>query len=351
LTQVLLNLLGNAIKFTERGAVTLLVDALDEGGGGQREVRFRIEDTGTGIAPEHLARIFDPFEQVGDQRVKSEGTGLGLAISKSIIEQMGGTIHVESELGEGSAFTVTLTLAEALPSAAADEALGWDTITGYRGERRKILVVDDNPSNRALFCDLLVPIGFDLVEADGGESALRLALEHRPALILMDLAMPGLDGYETTRRLRQMPELDGVVILASSANVTAAEQPKGAHAGWDDFLPKPAQASLLFEKIERFLGVEWTHEPVRAAAPTAVKGDGALVPPSVEQLSLLSWLVESGRIRNVLAEAERMRQNEPRLGPWLKQFQTLARTYQMRKLQEFVEEHAAAGQAVADEGT
>jgi CheY-like chemotaxis protein len=236
----------------------------------------------------------------------------------------------------------------ALPLSAADEAPGWDTITGYRGERRKILVVDDNPGNRALFRDLLVPIGFDLVEGDGGESALRLALEHRPALILMDLAMPGLDGYETTRRLRQMPELDGVVILASSANLAAAEQPKGAHAGWDDFLPKPVHASVLFEKIARFLGVQWTYEPAQAAAPTAAKGDSALVPPSTEQLSRLSWLVASGRIRNVLAEAERMQQDEPRLGPWLDQLQTLARTYQMRKLQEFVEEHAAVGQAVAD---
>jgi CheY-like chemotaxis protein len=160
--------------------------------------------------------------------------------------------------------------------------------------------------------------------------------------------MPGLDGYETTRRLRRMPELDGVVILASSANVTAAEQPKGAHAGWDDFLPKPVHASLLFEKIARFLRVEWMHEPVNAAAPTAVKGDDVLVPPSAEQLSLLSGLVASGRIRKVLAEAERMQRDEPRLGPWLDQLQTLARTYQMRKLQEFVEEHAAVGQVVAD---
>ncbi len=228
---------------------------------------------------------------------------------------MGGTIEVESELGRGSAFTVTLTLAEALLPRPPTRPSAWATITGYRGERRKILVVDDNPGNRALFCDLLVPIGFDLVEADGGEAALRLALERRPALILMDLAMPGMDGYETTRRLRQMPELDGVVILASSANVTAAEQPKGAHAGWDDFLPKPVHANLLFEKIARFLRVEWTHEQVNATVPAAGKGDSALVPPSAEQLSLLSRLVASGRIRKVLAEAERMQQAEPRLGP------------------------------------
>jgi predicted ATPase/signal transduction histidine kinase/FixJ family two-component response regulator len=349
LTQVLLNLLGNAIKFTERGAVTLLVDVLEEGDDARRTLRFRIEDTGPGIAPEHLARIFEPFEQVGDQRAKSEGTGLGLAITKRLIDQMGGTIQVESELGKGSAFTVTLTLAEVLPSAAADEAPGWDTITGYRGERRKILVVDDNPDNRALLSDLLVPIGFDLIKAEGGESALQLALEHRPSLILMDLAMPGLDGYEATRRLRQMPELDKVVILASSANVSAAEQQKGAHAGWDDFLPKPVQADVLVEKIAHLLGIEWTYEKAKAAAPTAVQEGHALVPPSAEQLSLLSRLVMSGRIRNVLAEAERMQQNEPRLGPWIEQLRALARAYQMQKLQEFLDGQAAAGQAVATE--
>ncbi|MDI3289451.1 AAA family ATPase [Polyangium sp. 15x6] len=340
LTQVLLNLVSNAIKFTERGSVNLAIDELSRGPDEGVTLRFRVEDTGPGIASEHLSRIFDPFEQFGDHKAKGAGTGLGLAITKKIVDQMGGTIEVESELGRGSAFTVTLALGGAPTSASADMALGWDTITGYRGERRTILVVDDNAQNRSLVSDLLIPIGFDVVEAEDGETALRLALERRPGLVLMDLAMPGMDGYEATRRLRQMPELGEVVILVSSAKVSEVERQEGVHAGWNDSLHKPVQASALFEKIQRFLGVEWIHAEKKAPV-TGARASGPMVPPSAEEIALLSRLVASGRVRIVMAEAARMEQNDPRLGPWLEQLRGLARTYQMRKLQEFVDGYAA----------
>ncbi|WP_437298915.1 protein kinase domain-containing protein [Sorangium sp. So ce426] len=341
LTQVLLNLLSNAIKFTERGSITLVVDELKRGPCEASTLRFRVEDTGPGIAAEHVSRIFDPFEQVGDHRAKSAGTGLGLAITKKIVDQMGGTIEVESELGRGSAFTVTLALAEGPASAGADKTIGWHTITGYRGARRTILVVDDNPHNRALMSDLLVPIGFEVVEAEDGEAALRLAMERRPALVVMDLVMPGIDGHEATRRLRQMPELGEIVILISSANVSGAEQQEGVRAGWNDALHKPVQAGELFDKIHRFLGVEWIHAEEKAPV-TAAREKGPLVPPSAEELALLSRLVASGRVRNVVTEAVRMEETDPRLGPWLEQLRALVRTYQMRKLQEFVDGYAAA---------
>ncbi|MRG96616.1 AAA family ATPase [Polyangium spumosum] len=337
LTQVLLNLVSNAIKFTERGSVSLVIDELGRPEG-RITLRFRVEDTGPGIASEHLSRIFDPFEQVGDHKAKGAGTGLGLGITKRIVDQMGGTIEVESELGRGSAFTVTLTLAEAPPAfASADMALGWDTITGYRGERRTILVVDDNPQNRALVSDLLVPIGFEVVEAEDGEAALRLAKERRPALVLMDLAMPGMDGHEATRRLRQMPELGEIVILVSSARVSKIEPQESVRAGWNDCLHKPVQASALFEKIQRFLGVEWIHAEEKAPG---ARVSGPLVPPAAEELALLSQLVTSGRVRRVMAEAARMEQDDPRLHPWLEQLRGLVRTYQLRKLQDFVDSYA-----------
>ncbi|MDI1430131.1 AAA family ATPase [Polyangium sorediatum] len=347
LTQVLLNLLSNAIKFTERGDVRLVIDELKRGPEEGSKLRLRVEDTGPGIAPEHLSRIFDPFEQVGDSKAKGDGTGLGLAITKRIVDQMGGTIEVESELGRGSAFTVTLPLADGATATSADKVLGWDTITGYRGERRTILVVDDNPHNRALVSDLLAPIGFEVVEAEDGEAALRLAMERRPGLILMDLAMPGMDGREATRRLRQMPELGEVVILISSANVSGVEKQDGARAGWNDALHKPVQASALFEKIQRFLGVEWIHAEEKAPVPAAQER-GPLVPPSAKELAVLSRLVMSGRVRNVVAEAARMEQDDPRLGPWLEQLRGLVRTYQMRKLQEFVDGYAAGAAAASE---
>ncbi|WP_437932341.1 AAA family ATPase [Sorangium sp. So ce291] len=355
LMQVLLNLLGNAIKFTERGGVSLHVEALEESVPAGRLVRFRVEDTGPGIAPEHLSRIFEPFEQVGAESARSEGTGLGLAITKKLVEQMGGAIDVRSEVGAGSAFTVTLPLAEAQSearsTASPDEARGWDTIVGYRGERRTILIVDDNADNRAVARGFLGPLGFDLHEADSGEAALRMAALHAPALILIDVYMRGMDGHETTRRLRLMPELQGVVILASSASVSEAEQQKCARAGCDDFLPKPIHASALLDRVSRLLGIEWLRRegsPARDASAEETTGSGPLAPPPPEELTLLSALANKGLVHKILEEAERIRQNDPRLRPWLDQLMALARGYQTRKLREFVSAYTPGAAARAD---
>ncbi|AUX45151.1 protein kinase [Sorangium cellulosum] len=339
LMQVLLNLLGNALKFTERGGVSLHVEVLEEIVPAGRMVRFRVEDTGPGIAAEHLSCIFEPFEQVGEQRARSEGTGLGLAITKKLVQQMGGALEVQSEVGRGSAFTVTLPLAEAQPAASPGEAERAGTIVGYQGERRTVLIVDDSPDNRAVARELLAPLGFEVHEADGGEAALRMAALHTPALVLMDLSMPGMDGYETTRRLRRMPELRRVAILASSASVSEAEQEKSARAGCDDFLPKPLQVSALLDRISRLLGVAWIRREEARALDTSAElaADGApLVPPPAEELALLSTLADKGLVHKVLEEAERLRQLDPRLSPWLDQLAALARGYQTRKLRELV---------------
>ncbi|WP_434044092.1 MULTISPECIES: AAA family ATPase [Sorangium] len=351
LTQVLLNLLGNAIKFTDRGGVSLSVEALEGRVPAGRMVRFRVEDTGPGIAPEHLSRIFEPFEQVGDHSAKAEGTGLGLAITRKLVEQMGGAIEVQSQIGVGSVFTVTLPLAEARSSARPIDGEGWEAIVGYRGERRAILVVDDNADNRAVVRELLGPLGFDVREADGGEAALRMAAQQAPALILMDLAMPGMDGHEATRRLRQMPELGRVVILASSASASEADRRESALSGCDDFLPKPIKAGALLDRIARLLGVEWLRReeaPDRGAPAEGPADAGQIVRPPAEELAVLSELADRGLIRKVLEEAERIRQLDPRLGPWVDQLVTLARGYQTRKLREFVRPPLVSG-AVAGE--
>ncbi|HEY9023489.1 MAG TPA: ATP-binding protein, partial [Burkholderiaceae bacterium] len=185
LTQVLLNLLGNAIKFTEQGEVVLHVEVLEPPNDNGRTVRFLIEDTGPGIAPEHLSRIFDAFEQVGDQKRHAEGTGLGLTITKNLVERMGGCIEVKSKLGQGTVFTVTLRLVE-VTAAKASAGLSWEAIIGYEGKRRSILVVDDKADNRALLRDLLEPLGFEWLEADSGERSLALTRERTPDVILMD---------------------------------------------------------------------------------------------------------------------------------------------------------------------
>jgi PAS domain S-box-containing protein len=341
LMQVLLNLLGNAIKFTAQGAVTLRTLVRDERQGEERTVSFEIRDTGPGIALEHLARIFEPFEQVGDQKARAEGTGLGLSITKKIVELMGGSIHAESQLGQGSVFTVTLRLPEVTAATAVSASFAWEEITGYEGERRTILVVDDNPSNRALLRDLLTPIGFTIVEAEGGQEAIELAAAERPALIVMDLAMPGLDGYETTRRLRQLPVCSKTVIIASSASISDERKQNSLDAGCDDFLPKPVQASALLDALRRHLGLSWIHlEAPRqgvASASLGAAASGPLTPPPAREIALLLDLVDRGRVRELLANLERIEAEDPQLEPWIRQVRALVRGFELRELSELLQ--------------
>ncbi|WP_437624289.1 protein kinase domain-containing protein [Sorangium sp. So ce1151] len=360
LMQVLLNLLGNAIKFTERGRVVLRVAASEAPGGplagAPRPVRFRVEDTGPGIAPEHLERIFEPFEQVPTGGAPVEGTGLGLAITRRIVDHMGGTLRVESQPGVGSVFEVEVPLADAraapAASAPATQAAGrWARVTGYAGPRRAVLVVDDQAENRAVLRDMLAPLGFVVVEASGGGEALALASARRPDLVVMDLAMPELDGIETTRRLRRLPGLASVPVIASSASASEGDRARGAGVGCTDFLPKPVQLGALLEQLEDYLDLAWTRAepPPRAAAPApaapgalpAPAAPGAL--PSAEVIAGLLDLVNRGRISGLLLELERLEREEARLGPFVDELRGLAKGFHVGKLRDAL--RAAAGPA------
>ncbi|XYH98593.1 AAA family ATPase [Sorangium sp. So ce1128] len=335
LMQVLLNLLGNAIKFTEQGGVTLRVEVLEPPEDQGRTVCFQIKDTGPGIAPEHLSRIFEAFEQVGDQKRRAEGTGLGLAITKQLVERMGGRIEVHSQLRQGTVFTVTLRLLETT-AAKGSAGLSWEAIIGYEGKRRTILVVDDNADNRALLRELLQPLGFELLEADSGERALALAIERTPDVILMDLSMPGMDGYEATRRLRQRPELARVAIIASSASISEAERQTSLSAGCDDFLPKPVQAGALLELLRATLQLEWKRQAGPGAAvtaPTMTDAEiGMLTPPPAEELSRLIELADRGLVSSVLTELNRLEEADPRLGAWIGPIRAVARSFEIKRL-------------------
>jgi CheY-like chemotaxis protein len=337
---MLLNLLGNAIKFTEQGGVTLHVEVLDPPNDKGRTVRFQIKDTGPGIAPEHLSRIFEPFEQVGDQKRHAEGTGLGLTITRELIQRMCGNIEVQSQLGHGTVFTVTLHMSEAT-TANASAGLSWEAIIGYEGKRRAILVVDDNADNRALLRELLQPIGFELLEAESGERALALALERTPDVILMDLAMPGMDGFEATRRLRQRPELARTVIIASSASISEAERQTSLSAGCDDFLPKPVQAGALLELLRATLRLEWKRREGQgvAAAPPPVNDAEicALPAPPQEELARLLELTESGFISRILNEINRLEEAYPQLAAWIGQVRAVAKSFQTKRLRALLQ--------------
>ncbi|WP_437970110.1 ATP-binding protein [Sorangium sp. So ce260] len=334
LTQVLLNLLGNAIKFTRAGRVTFRVAPRD--GRARGGVVFRVEDTGPGIAPADLARIFEPFEQAGDRRAQGEGAGLGLAITRRIVDQMGGRVDVESAPGEGSAFTVAVDLPVLAGESPAGERRGAEAITGYEGARRAILVVDDHDDNRAFLRDALAPLGFEVLEAAGGEAAVALAAGRRPDLVLMDLRMPDLGGDEAARRIRRLPGLAGVPILATSASVEAPERARSAAAGCDGFLPKPIDLAALLDLLERRLALTW----VRAAPDGAGGvdgGDGApprapAVPPPPEELARLAALVERGRLQDLVQRLAALEAEDPRLAPWLREVRGLAEEFRIHEL-------------------
>ncbi len=272
LRQVLLNLLGNAVKFTDKGRVSLRVTILrrpDEGAVrenhemgemGDARLRFEVEDTGIGIAPDDIKSIFRPFEQVGELAQRAGGTGLGLAISRQLVHMMGSEIHVESrpevhDGSHGSRFWFELTLPLVRDAAAAIPRS--PEVSGYRGPRRRILVVDDIDANRRLIGDCLAPLGFELEEAINGEQALARAKAFRPDLVLMDNAMPVMDGLEAIRRLRSTPGLQAVPIISISAAAYKQDKESSLAAGADAFLPKPIEIGALRECIGRVLGLEW----------------------------------------------------------------------------------------------
>ncbi|MHC5821195.1 MAG: response regulator [Nostoc sp.] len=268
LRQVLINLLGNAIKFTEKGGVRFTVSFAEKLSGNESEqkpthrIRFQIIDTGIGMTQEQVARIFLPFEQVGDIKKQSEGTGLGLAISHQIVKLMGSTIQVKSEIGQGSTFWIDLDLQESVDWIQSARVMAAGKIIGIATGKRRILIVDDKWENRSVVLNLLDEIGFEMAEASDGQEALEKAMQFLPNLIITDLTMPVMDGFELTRRLRQQAEFQELTIIVSSASVFESDQHKSLGVGADDFLPKPVHANDLLQKLQKYLQIEWVYETV-----------------------------------------------------------------------------------------
>ena len=260
LQQVLLNLVGNAIKFTDKGKVTLAVSQ-QAASADALTLDFAVRDQGIGIAPEAQARIFNPFEQAdGSTTRKYGGTGLGLPISSRLIRLMGGEIHVNSTPGVGSTFSFTLTLPIARPQAMT-RPVGAG-ISGAEAERRlrsdfagsRILVAEDDWVNQEVAIELLREVlGFAVdIAVDGNETLERLQRE-RYDLVLMDMQMPNMDGLEATRCIRTMPEFARLPIIAMTANAFAEDQAQCLDAGMDDFLTKPVNADKLYVTVLKWL--------------------------------------------------------------------------------------------------
>jgi signal transduction histidine kinase/CheY-like chemotaxis protein len=258
LKQVLLNLVGNGVKFTERGGVTLSVDRLsDDDPEHPPRLRFTVADTGIGIAPPALAQIFQPFYQVDSTRSRLRGgTGLGLVISQRIVEAMGGRIEVASRVGGGSSFSfaLTLPLAPQGPAPAVDsDFAGLDSAPGLQGV---VLLVEDNVVNRLIGAEMLLSFGLEVLQAEDGAQALALLESQRVDLVLMDIQMPVMDGYAATRALREREErlrLPRLPIVALTANAFDEDAAQSMAAGMDAHLAKPYSRAQLQALLQRWL--------------------------------------------------------------------------------------------------
>ncbi|BAZ50044.1 multi-sensor hybrid histidine kinase [Nostoc sp. NIES-4103] len=330
LRQVLLNLLGNAVKFTDFGSVTFTVEAVVNEQTAQTpstRIRFQVEDTGIGIPTEKLQSIFLPFEQAGKRDRNSEGTGLGLAISQQIVQMMGSSIQVNSTLGKGSNFyfEVDVPAADWLAQPASNN----QKVVGYQGERRKILVIDDRQENRAVVMGMLVPLGFKLAQADDGQAGLDLALQMRPDLIITDVMMSHMDGLEMTRRLRQLPDFAVTPIIASPASLSQVDMQEALDAGCSSFFPKPLEFTGLLGELQRHLELQWIYETIPQAAEVSAEvfNSPELVVPSPQELATLYQAAQDGFMSDIQQEAKRLKQLNPQYTPFANKLLELSQSF------------------------
>jgi len=306
-------------------------------------ITFTVRDTGIGIPAEQLTRIFQPFEQTGGRAQQAKGTGLGLAISQQLVKLMGSRIEVESLVGEGSTFRFAIALPLVDDSPAKSETARH--IRGYAGPRHTVLVVDDRLENRRVLMDLLSPLGFRVSLAENGREAVAMAAQEQPHLILMDLVMPEMMGFEAVPLIRALPGLGDVPIIAVSASVLEAERLQSREMGCDDFLQKPVEADKLLALMEKYLGLAWEYGPTETETDATAKivtepsGEtGPFIPPPAAELEAIHELARLGSMRRVQAAAQRLRTLSPDYQPFAAELFRLANDFDDEGILQFIEQ-------------
>jgi signal transduction histidine kinase/DNA-binding NarL/FixJ family response regulator len=343
LRQVLINLLSNAIKFTERGSVTFRVQLRQilmpethfthPMPSRSYLVAFEIQDTGIGMQPQDIERIFLPFEQVGDAHKRAEGTGLGLAITQNIVKLMGSQVQVTSALGKGSLFRFELTVPESINHDLSNADIH-QVIVGYVGQPRTILVVDDHSENRSVIASLLEPMGFSVLEAEDGMEGLDRIQATPPDLIISDLSMPRLDGLDMIKHLRQ--HQSNIPVIISSAKVFEADRQRCMASGAAAFLPKPIDTDKLFDILRDVLNLTWQYE--LAQAPESLFQDHSrdMVLPEAIELQALYDLAMQGRLKALGDHVQVLASNNAELKVLAQHLQGLIDNFQVESCANFI---------------
>ena len=344
LRQVLLNLLGNAIKFTQEGEVILRINSAENKKLQNYTLNFSIIDTGMGISEAELNKLFEAFSQTESGKESQEGTGLGLVISRQFVQLMGGDITVESELGKGTTFKFNI-----------EVKLGQETINNERILHRKvlglapdqpiykILAVDDKSVNRQLLIKLLAPLGFEIKESSNGKEAITVWDEWEPHLIFMDMRMPVMDGYEATKYIKYTTKGNATAIIALTASVLEEEKAIVLSVGCDDFLRKPFKEQVIFEALTKHLGVQYIYENLAddnlvndGSKPMLASTDLAILKlMSDEWRSQLSEAAIEGDSNRVMALIQEIPEKESTV---IKTLETFARQFEFDEIVELLNE-------------
>jgi CheY-like chemotaxis protein len=331
LRQILINVLGNAVKFTARGGVTFKVEC-------RREMAvFDIRDSGPGIPAADLERIFEPFER--GSTAQAGGSGVGLTIARMLTDLMGGQMQVSSTPGEGTLFRIRLFLPQVHSAQAARELPRGNRI-GYVGVRRRILVVDNEKVDRDMLQSMLEPLGFVLEQAASGEEALKVIPRFAPHLVFMDLGMPGIDGWETLRRIRQQ-QLTGAHLAVLSANAFDKGLDNDAGIAPDDFIVKPLRLPELLDWLGRKLQLEWVSadSPPPSAVP-APQAPLPLIAPAEAHLAALDELIGLGYLRGILNKLGEIERLDTAHSEFVRVLRDLARQFQFDAMKEILRKAA-----------
>jgi len=345
--QVLTNLLNNAFKFTRAGSVALC--ARREGD----RIVFEVRDTGLGIPSGEVTRVFEPFFQASNHTEHQHGVGLGLHICRRLVEVLNGEITVESFLGQGSTFRVVLPVNHWSEPHALARPLR--KIVGYEGRKRRVLVIDDDPQDRSMLCELLEALGFDALCMNSPSGAVKLlSSPDRFDVLISDLRVPGEDGFAVISQLGDLGDSATMLKVATSASVYEEDKAEAIRHGFDEFLPKPVREDELVELLGRRLDLKWVYEQSvegteRPAAHAPVAGEDGSSLPRTELLALLK-AAQVGDVTAVSGSLKRLKDQLPQHHLIYSRLETLLREFRMHSIEEFLEKMAGADPSAEDIG-
>ncbi len=336
LRQILLNLLGNAVKFTDKGHIRFNI-SLNKSQDKPR-LHFLIEDSGSGIPADKIKIIFEPFKRANAVK---EGTGLGLAITRNLVELMGGKLEVESQVGVGSVFRFDLPLHE-VDYAYQTTIILPRQIIGVKDRTYKILAVDDGEQNRSVLFDLLSPLGFLVTLAKNGREGLTMAMQLQPDIIITDLVMPEMDGFELIRQIKSQPNLANTKLIVSSASVYEVDQRLAITTGGDAFVPKPIDTTRLLGELQRLLQFEWLYQE-NGDTTAEIEPIPSQLPPK-HIINALLDLTLMGDLEELQEQLTALAQSDRSYSRFTSELLQLSHRFQLNQIEQRLKESLALGE-------